>query len=439
MTAIAHDTASGPGARAVRERVRITGIASGGAGVGRLADGRAVFVDRTAPGDVADIEVVSEHGRWARARLLSIAAPAPERTDPPCIHYANCGGCALQHLRYAAQLEAKASIVAAALHRIGGIADVHPCVESSPVQFGYRNRVSFTLRRTAGGVVAGFHRLDGPDRLEDIGAECLLPEPAIARVWGALRRAWGARAERLPGGPALRLTLRAGAAGEVMLLIEGGRGRGDPDTLLGEVPGLVSIWHADRPGGAARRIAGDEMLSDRWGGIELGIEGGAFVQVNRSAAELLEAHVAGIAGDVRGVRVIDAYCGIGIRARALAGRGAIVMAVDVNERAIELVRNAGPPNVAFIPGRVEEVLGPLLPVDLVILNPPRSGVHARVCETLRAAPPGRVLYVSCDPATLARDVARLRPVYALAGIHCFDLFPQTAHVETVAELSCATS
>jgi len=422
-----------------RERVAITGIAAGGAGVGRLADGRAVFVARTAPGDQADVVVVSEHGRWTRGRLLNVAIPGPDRCEAPCVHYNRCGGCALQHVSAPGQIRAKASMVAETLRRIGGIDTPVPDVVPSPRAFGYRNRVSFTLRRTSHGVVAGFHRIDRPDRVLDIDADCLLPEPVIPPVWAALRKGWGPGAALLPAGPALRLTLRAGSDGAVLLLIEGGAGRGEPEALLTRTAGLASIWHAHRLGGEARLLAGTAALRDRWGALDVGLAGAAFVQVNRGAAALLDAWVDELAGEVRGQRVIDAYCGIGVRACAFAGRGAVVTGIDLDASAIALARRAAQAGAAFEVGPVEERLADLLPADLVVLNPPRAGLHAGVCRTLREHPPERVIYVSCDPATLARDLARLQPVFGLRSLRCFDLFPQTAHVETVAGLACVTS
>lgn len=422
-----------------RERIAITGIAAGGAGVGRLADGRAVFVARTAPGDQADVAVVAEHGRWARGRLLDVAVPGPDRCEAPCVHYARCGGCALQHISRPGQLRAKATMVAEALRRIGRIDAPVPEVVPSPREFGYRNRVSFTLRRTTRGVVAGFHHVDRPDRIVDIDAQCLLPEPVIPPVWDRLRSGWGPTAALLPAGPVLRLTLRAASEGDVLLLIESGVGRGDPETLLARTAGLVSIWHADRPGGEARLLAGTAALRDRWGVFDDGVQGAAFVQVNRGAAALLEAWVEELAGAVHGQRVIDGYCGIGVRACAFAERGAVVTGIDLDAGAIALARQAAQAGAAFEVGRVEDHLVGLLPADLVVLNPPRSGLHAGVCEALRERPPARMIYVSCDPATMARDLARLRPVLALRSLRCFDLFPQTAHVESVAGLTCVTS
>jgi 23S rRNA (uracil1939-C5)-methyltransferase len=422
------------------ERVHIHGIAAGGAGVGRLGDGRAVFVHRTAPGDTVDIEITQSRARWARGSLVQVIDGGQDRRTPPCPHYARCGGCTLEHVTYAAQLEAKRELVAEALERIGGVSVDVPAVQASPEEFRYRNRVSFALLRLRGGrVVAGCHELERPGRILDIGGDCLLPEPAIATAWDTLRASWGTAAGRLPAGASLRLTLRATAAGDLTLLSDGGRGRGEPNELLRAVPSLAAIWHRPTPTRRATLLAGDARVAEQWGDDALGLSGALFLQVNRAAAALLEDHVLALAGNVRGQRVIDAYCGVGVHARRLAERGAEAIGIELDAHAIAEAERLAPAGARFVRGEVERVLAEQLPCDLAVVNPPRAGMAAAATALLRANPPGRILYVSCDSSTLARDIDRLGNAFALRSIRCFDLFPQTAHVETVAELVCATS
>jgi 23S rRNA (uracil1939-C5)-methyltransferase len=421
-------------------RVRITGIAAGGAGVGRLPDGRAVFVQRTAPGDLAEVSVLEARPRWARARLVRLVEAAPGRRAAPCPLYERCGGCTLEHLEYPAQLAAKATLVADAIRRIGGAATAEPEVVASPDEFRYRNRVSFTLLRLGGGrVVAGFHELDAPGRILDVSGACLLPERALADCWDALRRSWGAAAQRLPAGARLRLTLRATADGAATLLVEGGRGRGQPEALLAAVDRLAAIWHRPRPDRTPRLLGGEGRVPELWGDAALGLSGALFLQVNRRAAARLEAHVLALAGEVDGARIVDAYCGVGVHARSLAAAGAQVTGIELDRHAVAEARRGAPAGARFVEGAVAALLPAALPCDLVVLNPPRSGVEAGVTAALRDAPPGRIIYVSCDPATLARDISRLAPTFDLRSLRSFDLFPQTSHVETVAELACATS
>jgi 23S rRNA (uracil1939-C5)-methyltransferase len=399
-----------------------------------------VFVQGTVPGDRVLAEPVTIRRDWARARLLRVVEPGPRRRTPPCPRFGTCGGCTLQHLTYPAQLDAKAGIVTRALQRIGGIDHTVDAVEPSPLEFGYRNRVSFSLRRLGSArVIAGFHALEEPARLIDVGDECLLPETAISKAWIGLRRAWGPNAQRLPAGRQLRLTLRGTEHGEVTLRVDGGYGSGRPDELLERVPELVAIRQRPETGKRVRLLGGRTRTADEWNGEEIEVSGSSFLQVNRQAAAGLGDWVATRVGPAQGLRVVDAYCGVGAHGRRLARRGATVTGIELDASAVAEARRLAAGSMTFLEGRVENRLGDALPADIVILNPPRTGLHPSVCRTLNEAGPGRVVYVSCDPATLARDLGRLGDRFRVADLRCFDLFPQTAHVETVVELECATS
>ncbi|MBI4539955.1 MAG: class I SAM-dependent RNA methyltransferase [Gemmatimonadetes bacterium] len=426
MTALARE----PVPRQAQE-VEIGAIAAGGAGVGRLPDGRTVFVHRTAPGERVRIEVTEVRRRWARARLLEVLDPAPERRSPPCPYYERCGGCTLEHLRYEAQLEVKGRIIADALERIGKIAVVPPAVEPSPREVRYRNRVTFTLVRVGGGrVLAGFHELERSGRILDVGRDCLLLEEPLAVAWDALRCGWGRGARLLPPGPKLRLTLRTVRDGAV-LVVHGGKGAGASTQLVENVPGLLAVWR-EAPGAGPRLLAGIQHPLKEWQDEALAVSGTAFLQGNREAAAIMQSYALEQMGEVTGRRVVDAYCGLGILARQLARRGAAVMGIERDRDAVTLARVGAPVGARFLEGAVEDRLSEALPADVVLLNPPRTGVHERVTRLLAESRAARIVYVSCDPATLARDAARLTPAYELRALRAFDLFPQTAHVETVA-------
>jgi 23S rRNA (uracil1939-C5)-methyltransferase len=165
------------------------------------------------------------------------------------------------------------------------------------------------------------------------------------------------------------------------------------------------------------------------------LSGAAFLQVNREAARLLEEYVLTLIGEPAGLRVVDAYCGVGLYARRLARAGADVVGIELDPDAVAAARSAAPPRASIEEGAVESLLPPVVPADLVLLNPPRAGVAAEVTDALASARPPRLIYVSCNPATLARDLRRLADAYLLESLRSFDLFPQTAHVETVAGLT----
>jgi len=420
--------------------IEVEGITSEGAGVGRLPDGRVAFIHRTAPGDRVSAAVQGNTARWARGKLLSIEAEGEARREAPCPYFDRCGGCTLQHLSYPAQLAAKRQVVLEALRRIGKWEDLpEPIMHGSPLEFRYRNRMTFTLLRRGvdgGTVVAGLHEIERPERVLDIDGRCLLPEEPIARVWDQLRSEWGPGAVRLPFGPELRLTLRATVSGKVLLAIEGGKGAGEPEELLKRIPDLEAIWQTF--GGTERSpklLAGESRTQDLWEGEAVELRPTAFLQVNRLGAEPLRKSVVGeVLRLGEGRRVLDAYCGAGIYGREIARSGRECIGIELDAGAVRVARDGAPSGFQVISGRVEDRLSEALPADVAILNPPRTGVGKGVMEALVAAGVKRIVYVSCDPATLARDTSLLGSAYRVTSFQIFDLFPQTAHIETVLTL-----
>jgi 23S rRNA (uracil1939-C5)-methyltransferase len=413
--------------------VTISSIGAGGFGVGILPGGKVVFVPRTAPGDRARIRLVKEKSRWARGELLECLEDGPGRRLAACPMYPRCDGCSLQHLVYDEQLRWKSLLVGEPLRRMGKVDADDPEVVPSPREFHYRNRVTFTLRRLPGGrIVAGLRELGHRGRVLDLGSQCLLPEDPIRGVWEGLRKEWGAAAHRLPGGRQIRLTLQNGVDG-VSLLVRGGRGMGEPAALLDRVDGLSSVWHEER-GVASRLLAGESAVRIGWGEEILELDGGGFVQVNTGLGRALYDHVLGEIGEVEGRRIIDAYCGPGVLGRSLARQGAEVTGIDVSAPGRLAPGMAVPSGFKQVVGRVERVLKRLLPADIVVLNPPRTGLDASIPAALEGKPVEKAVYVSCDPATLARDLKRMGSGYRVTRVRSFDLFPQTGHVETVVTL-----
>ena len=205
--------------------------------------------------------------------------------------------------------------------------------------------------------------------------------------------------------------------------------------LIQNVPGLVAVWHRGGDGPPVL-MAGEASACELWLGDVIRPGARGFIQVNRKAAVCLQAAVMRAVGTVTGRSVVDAYCGVGVYGRALARAGARVSGIEIDPEAAAAAREGAPTGFRVIEGAVDDHLGKVLPADVVILNPPRTGVHDAVTRALSHRGIVRVIYVSCDPATLARDLARLQG-YRLACVEAFNLFPQTAHVETLALLECA--
>jgi 23S rRNA (uracil1939-C5)-methyltransferase len=448
------DPGAGGGADA-REgivEVEVRALASGGDGVAELPDGRVVFVPRTAPGDVARISIEQDRSSWARGTVVELVEKGDVRVEAPCPLYDRCGGCQLQHLPYSEQLRWKGRFVVDALERIGKLSGVPELeVVPSPRVEGYRSRMTFSLRRLRGGrVVAGLHALEAPAHVVDVDDACLLPRADVLDGWTRLRSVWGNGARRLPSGGRLRLTVRGTSRG-IELLIDGGAPGWRSGGLMDDVSGLVAVWH--RPSGAEEPL----LVA---GASEPG-GGNAFEQVNPEGAELLRQHVldvvrapgssthaaagkrpsplsdgrdeGGIAG-APSARIVEAYCGTAPVGRALAAEGHTVVGIELNASAVAAVRLDAPEGLEIVEGDVEAHLPDALPADLLLLNPPRRGLADTVPGIVLSSPPPRVVYVSCDPATLARDVKRLGDAYRLSALRSFDLFPHTAHVETVAVL-----
>ena len=400
-------------------RVAIESIAAGGDGVGR-SEGMAVFVPRTAPGDVAMVRLARSR-RFARGELLSLEQESPDRVTPPCPHYIHdrCGGCQLQHLGYDAQLAAKSGIVGDALRRIGRRQVGNPVVEPSDEQWRYRRKLTLHLRRGGGGWIAGLHPYDDPDAVFDL-RDCPITEEGVMAVWAQLRPAF----DLLPRERALRVAVRLLDAG-ASVVVEGGRTWRDPERVLEAVPPVTELWW--RPeGGRTRLLArrGADAAS-----------GASFAQVNAGVAQRLRGHVLALARGHHPGKVIDGYAGLGATTLPLAADGLEVVAIELDADAVARLRGQLRQPSSAIAGRVEDHIAAALPADVVLLNPPRAGLDARVTDALQLAEraPDAVLYTSCDPATLGRDLARLTR-YRLASVRSYDMFPQTAHVETVCEL-----
>ena len=411
---------------APQTRVRVDSIAAGGDGVARH-DGMAVFIPRTAPGDLVDA-TLELHGRFARGSVVSLVEPSSSRVTPPCHHYTRdrCGGCQLQHMTYESQLRAKSTIVRDALQRIGKREAPSVNVVPSPAPWGYRTKLTLALRWSGDRWIAGLHRFDDPNAVFQL-EQCPITDDRVVQIWRRIIAASSLlpRSRRLRGG--VRLT-GDGAS----FLLEGGTQWPRAHELPDRVPELTTVWW--QPQGGRRRLVVDRRTAAAGGPGDTTSPDASFAQVNTAAAELVHAHVIALAMSHAPATLIDGYAGAGATAIALAERGVRVTAIELDSAAGRWVAAHLPSGSRSVVARVEDALDEALPADVVIVNPPRAGVDERVTSTLQAArAPRAIVYVSCNPATLARDVLRM-PRYRMASLMSFDMFPQTAHVETVCEL-----
>ncbi len=404
--------------------VRILRLAAGGDGVGRLEDGRTVFVPRTAPGDLVEIARLRAHRRYARARASRVLEASADRVEPRCPHYVDdeCGGCQLQHLDSSAQRAARRGFVGDALRRIARLDVPDPEIVPAGEEFEYRTKI--TLSVDDGGRRIGLHPLDRPDRVFDL-VRCHITTSELMSLWAEV----GALRELLP--PALRqIVLRLDRGGGLhLLLVTGPTVRWDEaDALHRELTsrGMIATIWLQPEGGEAEAVAGTTAP----------FPATVFEQVHPAMGDKVRAFALAALGQVAGRHVWDLYAGIGETTSALVLAGASVESVESDARAVAEAEARGPAAERHV-GRVERMLGRLRTPALVVTNPPRTGMDERVAVELERLSPHRIVYISCDPATLARDLTRM-PSFRLATAVAFDLFPQTAHVETVAVLDRAS-
>ncbi|HJU65118.1 MAG TPA: hypothetical protein VJ596_05540, partial [Gemmatimonadaceae bacterium] len=396
-------------------------VAAGGDGVAR-SDGLVLFLPRTAPGDEITAQFEPAPGRrFARGEVVELLHPSPDRVTPPCSHYLTdrCGGCQLQHLRYDAQVEAKARIIHDALTRIAKRAVEMPRVRASAAEWRYRSKLTLGLRRAGHSWIAGLHPFDLPDVVFEL-RECPITDSRVLEVWREVMDA----SARLPPARELRGAVRLDGDGASFVL-QGGEAWPASRAFFEAVPSLSSLWW--QPLHQARRLLMERGSSHA--------PGASFVQVNAGVAAELHRYLIERVMTHRPATLVDAYAGLGDLAIAVAREGAIVTVIELDADAVRWCGSQLPPGSRAIAARVEDALPSALPADVVVLNPPRTGLDGRVPEALQAAtPPARaIIYVSCDPATLARDLSRM-PRFRIATLLGFDMFPQTAHVETVCEL-----
>lgn len=426
----------------------IDSLAYGGDGVARTEDGRTVFVAGACPGDVVSAQTTEEHDRYLRASVVEVLEPSPERRKPPCPYFGECGGCQWQHVSHAAQITAKRAAVVDALARIGGVTDpVVGDVLAGGQAYGYRNKVEFSVGADArGGLTLGLSAA-GTQRLVSIENCLLLPEK---------RRGYP---KALAG--ALRFLSQGGPLGLSRVTVRAAARTGDVEVDLWAAPGPFPRAAAVRTLMSAVRfetltrvlargdvkardvsnvevLAGQGYLRERMNGFEYRVSAPSFFQVNTPVAETMTALVLAELSPDGSDRVLDVYAGVGTFTLPLAELAGEVVALESYGPAVrDLRRNidhAGA-DVDLAPGDAARALPEVGDADLAVVDPPRAGLTEDATVALVGCGPRRIVYVSCDPTTLARDVARLRAHgYSFVRATPVDLFPQTFHTETVAVL-----
>ena len=411
--------------------VEILALVYGGDAMGRLPDGRAVFVPYALPGERVRLRLTGQKKNFARGALVAVLEPSPDRVTPPCADAAACGGCHYMHIAYPAQLRYKTDILRDQLRRIAGVADppVAPMLPS-PQEWHYRNTVQFHLD-PAGRL--GFQE-PGSHTVVPI-QECLLCDPAIAETWPLLDFSdpQGGAAHGIR-----RVTLRSGVEGDLLLALESDDPT--PPEISIDLP-INAVFVG--PGGFAENaplvLAGDDYLTMQAAGRLFRVSAGSFFQVNVPQAEAMLRYLLDRLPLDPQALLLEAYAGVGLFTAFLAPEMGRVAAVESNPPSIDdFVANLDEyDHVELYDGTAEEILPDLkLSPAIALVDPPRAGVAQPALDALIRMGAPTLAYVSCDPSTLARDVRRLIAAgYRLDHVQPFDMFPQTYHIETVALMS----
>jgi 23S rRNA (uracil1939-C5)-methyltransferase len=400
--------------------VTVSTLAYGGDAVGRLADGRAVFVPFALPGEKLRIELVEQKERFARGRVLEILEASRSRIEARCRHFTTCGGCHYQHLDYMEQLTIKAEVLRDQLVRIGRLAD--PPVNAtigSPSHWNYRNHVQFHVTREGRLGFVGAQDGSTPSRIVPV-QECHLPAVSLNALWPQISLEVDAGIQRI--------AVRSGSEDDLMIIFESSL----PDVPDVEIEASVSIAHVYA--GDVLIQAGEDHLRMQVLGRSFRVSPTTFFQVNPAVAEKMVEYLLAILPKPCGI-VIDAYCGAGLFSAFLAPRCDRLIGIEAGAPACEdFAANLDEfANVELYEDTAERVLPALmLNPDFVLVDPPRAGLsHAALDAVIKMSPP-RVAYVSCDPATLARDARRfIEAGYELQSVTPFDMFPQTFHIESI--------
>jgi len=426
-------------------QLKIESLAYGGDGVARTPEGQTVFIPDTCPGDVVEATVVQDRGRWAKARLTSIVEASPDRVSPSCPYFGECGGCQWQHVAYTEQLKAKRQAVMDALGRIGGLdteALVEPCI-SSEREYGYRNKIELRADDT-GPATLGMTARDGRTIIP-IDRCLLLPKKhagAPRKIRGALKFVAGDQDLGLKR-VGLRFAERRSDIEIAIWTTPGPFPRSlATKTLTDSIQATSVVRVLTKGPDKARRVSKVEVLAgkgswrERLSGFTMGISAPSFFQVNTATAEKLVSTALDALDPSEDDVVLDCYSGAGTFTLKLAERSDDVVAIEASSAAIQDLRrnleNAGL-HADVIGGDATRELPGLGEFDRILVDPPRAGLTPEALIALASAGASRIVYVSCDPATLARDAGALDAQgYTLTRVTPVDLFPQTYHVESVA-------
>jgi 23S rRNA (uracil1939-C5)-methyltransferase len=425
---------------AQKQIITITSLSSTGEGVGSL-EGMKIFVEGALPGETVSIQVTEQKKTYAKATVLSILTPSPDRQEPPCPVFGVCGGCQIMHLNYLAQLELKRKRVVDALERIGHFdsPSVLPCLPS-PLAYGYRNKIQLPLIWEKENKRVGLYRKNSHEIIPV--KRCLIQCPQGEKILSFI-------SDRLNFSSVRYVLIRNAVFNEEALVIFITTGEDDLRPFAKElmanesvVKGVVENINRRSDNSILtphfRLLAGNFFIYETLLNKRFKISPSAFFQINPLQTEKLYEMAIELAEIKPNEEVLDAFCGVGALAILAAGQAKRAWGIECIQQAIaDAKENATMnhlSNCFFTCGMAENLIKKYSNLATVFLNPPRKGCAPELLAALTKKRPKKLIYISCDPATLARDLAMLRDHYQPDFIQPFDMFPQTMHVETVVRL-----
>ena len=435
------------------EKIFVHGLDSCGNGIGKL-DGLAVFVEGALPGEIVTVEIETVKKNYAVGKLIDVVETSPERVKPFCPLYESCGGCQLQHMNYSAQLKWKRQQVVDAIERIGKLDNVEifdTLGMENPLR--YRNKMQFPVGKSKAGILIGCYAR-GSHKIIDTNS-CMIQNAGNDKILNAVKKI-AAKFNLQPydedthKGFLRHVMGRVGSNGELMVVLVTATekfpaAKNFCRALLKELPEVTSIQQNIQTfrnnvilGRDTKILFGKPTIRDQIGGLKFNISARSFFQVNTAQAEVLYKTALDFCELHGRETVIDAYCGTGTISLFLAKRARKVFGVEVVSSAIsDAKKNARENNIRnaeFIVGDAVKIL-PKLFDSGIVADPPRAGCDKKVLETFAAMRPEKIIYVSCNPATLARDLKILDELgYVTKKIQPVDMFPFTSHVEAVAQV-----
>ncbi len=410
----------------MQTNIQIEKCVYGGDGLGHLSDGRAIFVPFSLPGEHVNIELLDEKGKFARGRLLEVRVPSPQRVNPPCPHFGVCGGCHYQMLDYSDQVQLKTSILQETLERLGGFHfEKELEFTPSPNPLAYRNQVQFHP------LISGRLGFLSAEGMQNIPIDtCLLPMPGIQQTWPLLELAEDHQLSRI--------AFREDSRGEILALLEGTEP--EPPYLETDLP--ISLAYKAKGVPGIFMLAGEDSLLYTLQGKNYLVSPESFFQVNMEVAEAMLNYILSLLPTGTIPEILELYSGVGFFSKFLAEHCEHLIEIEASASACyDFVDNMDTfDNVELYEGAVEEILPSLvnqLPhPQLVVLDPPRSGLQSKARQALLSLAPEQIIYISCDPSSLARDLKAIKAEgYELKNLRGFDMFPQTYHIETVVLMS----